>query len=831
MIQLTPAEVRLAVPARGKDDAIRAVGQVLVEGGYIAPGYVESMLGRERQANTYLGKGVAIPHGMGKDRELIHRTGIAVVQVAGDGVEWSDGQRARLVVGIAARSDEHIAVLSALTDVLDDTALAERLATTRDPADIVAALTSRMAPREPSADAAAPIGGDAVAEVRIVDAAGLHARPATALTEVAARFASDVRVQHGARTANGKALASLLGLGAEGGALLRIAATGPDAAAAVAALRAAVAAGLEPDDAPAPEVEAGPAWTPVSDGRAVTGLPASPGVAIGTLFRVQETRLAVARRTVADPDAERHALAQALETAREQLEDVHDSVAERAGKGEAAIFRAHQALLQDEELRGEVDALIARGHDAASAWQEMVERRAAELRQVGNERLAARATDLHDVGQRVLRALVGTAPEGAAHYPDGPVILVAEDLTPSDTARLDPKRILGLCTVAGGPTSHTAIIARSLEIPAVVGAGAELLELPVGGRCILDGGGGRLFVAPSDADVESAEAFRHDLRARRDQDHERRYEPALMLDGHRVEVVANIGKAVEAQQAVDAGAEGVGLMRTEFLFLDREAPPTEEEQYEAYRTMLAALRGLPLILRTLDIGGDKVVPYLSLPKEDNPFLGVRGIRLCLRKPELFVPQLRAIYRASAHGPLKIMLPMIATVEELREARAVAERVRSEIGAAPVEIGIMIEVPSAVAMAAELAREADFFSVGTNDLTQYVLAMDRMHPTLGAHADGLHPAVLRMIDQTVRAADAAGRWVGVCGGIAGELTGALILTGLGVRELSMSIPSVAAVKAALRRHTLMQAQAFAGRALGCATAGEVRALPLPRAARA
>jgi phosphoenolpyruvate-protein phosphotransferase len=299
-----------------------------------------------------------------------------------------------------------------------------------------------------------------------------------------------------------------------------------------------------------------------------------------------------------------------------------------------------------------------------------------------------------------------------------------------------------------------------------------------------------------------------------------------MTDGHRVEVVANIGSAADAAHAVEAGAEGVGLMRSEFLFLNRAAPPTEDEQFEAYSAMTRALNGLPLIIRTLDIGGDKVVPYLSLPKEDNPFLGVRGIRLCLRKPELFIPQLRAIYRASATGHVMIMFPMIATLEDLRAAKQIAEQVRLELGVPPVEIGIMIEVPSAVVIAGELARECDFFSVGTNDLTQYLLAIDRMHPVLGNQVDALHPAVLRMIDLSVKAATNAGKWVGVCGGIAGDPVGALILTGLGVKELSVSIPSVAAVKSTMRGYSLAQAKEFAKRALACATAPEVRQLRLP-----
>jgi phosphocarrier protein FPr len=409
--------------------------------------------------------------------------------------------------------------------------------------------------------------------------------------------------------------------------------------------------------------------------------------------------------------------------------------------------------------------------------------------------------------------------------PDEPVIVVADDLTPSDTARLDPKRTLGICTASGGPTSHTAIIARSLDIPAVVGAGASLLELPNGGIYILDGGGGKLYSEPSAADLESAQLFQSDLARQRDAEYETRYQPALTIDGHRVEVVANIGKAAEAERAVDAGAEGVGLMRTEFLFLERDTPPSEEEQYQAYTSMTSALNGLPLIVRTLDIGGDKVVPYLNLPREENPFLGVRGIRLCLRHPELFMPQLRAIYRASQTGPVKIMFPMIATLEDLRAAKAMAEQVRAELDAVPIEIGIMVEVPSTALMANELAREVDFFSIGTNDLTQYALAIDRQHPALAKQADALHPAVLRLIDMTVRAAKLAGRWVGVCGGIAGDPRGAVILAGLGVAELSMSIPSVAAVKARLRQSSYAQAVALAKQALACTTADEVRQLAL------
>jgi phosphocarrier protein FPr len=826
MITLAPQHIRLHAGFKTKEEAIRAAGQVLVDCGAIAPGYVESMLGRERQANTYLSHGIAIPHGMPQDRGLIQRTAIAVVQVPA-GVVWNEGQTVRLIVGIAAKSDEHLGILAALTDVLDDAAAADRLATTSNPQEIIAALSRRDAGGSGSGD----LAGAEEIEVVMACTAGLHARPATFFVEVAAPFASDIVVKHGEKSANGKAMASLLKLGIPGGAKIRIQAAGPDAKAALEALAAAVAAGLgdeEEEDIGLGVPSGIGAWEAKSYGRAITGVSASPGLAIGRLHIFQPTRLFFSD-SAQNVDLEKKALVSALDAAQNQLDEIHDAVTARCGKSKAAIFKAHQALLDDEDLIEEVKVRIDSGRSAAWSWQHSIESRVAEMREIEDERIAGRAVDLHDVGQRVLRHLAGATHDTA--LPEGaPVILVADDLTPSDTAKLDPSRVLGLCTASGGPTSHTAIIARSLDIPAVVGAGPAVLEQTNGILCILDGTTGQLYIEPSAADLESARAYQQDLNSRREDEAVARYQPAMLTDGHRVEVVANIGKVSEAAAAVEAGAEGVGLLRTEFFFLDRTSPPSEDEQYEAYRAMIEALNGLPLIIRTLDIGGDKVLPYLPLAEEENPFLGVRGIRLCLRKPEIFVPQLRAIYRASTHGPVKIMFPMIATLEDLRAAREMAEQVRQELGVAPVETGIMVEVPSAVMMAHELAKEVDFFSIGTNDLTQYVLAMDRMHPALARQVDGLHPAVLRMVDLTVKAAKKSGKWVGVCGGVAGDPLGAAILTGLGVAELSMSLPSVAAVKARLRELSLPAAEKLARRALACSTADEVRSLLLPSGAK-
>jgi phosphoenolpyruvate-protein phosphotransferase len=590
------------------------------------------------------------------------------------------------------------------------------------------------------------------------------------------------------------------------------------------ALKEAVESGLgEEEEAPV-AAEAIPAydWEAEPDQAVVPGVPASPGLAIGPLRFFKRSKYVV-EVTAKDLDAEKMHLREAVAASRVQLNDLYQEVKARSGAGQASIFLAHAEFLDDPELVQAVEAKIGTGASAGWAWQQTIEERVNELKKVDDPLIASRAVDLGDVGSRVLNFLAHRIEEGPL-MPAGPVILLAEDLTPSDTAGLDPAFVLGFCTAGGGPTSHSAIIARALGIPAVVGAGPALLNQTEGGEAILDGNRGNLYVTPSPITLAAAREAQQTMEGQREAEKLRCYEPALMTDGYRVEVVANIGHAEEAAQAVNAGGEGVGLLRTEFLFLDRTSPPTEEEQFAAYREMVQALNGLPIIIRTLDIGGDKAAPYLDMPAEENPFLGVRGIRLCLARPELFRAQLRAIYRAAEYGLVRIMFPMVSTLEDLEAAKAIAAEVRWELGAKAVEIGIMIEVPSAVVMAEELAQEVDFFSIGTNDLTQYVLAMDRGHPILAKQADGLHPAVLRMVDRTVQAATAAGKWVGVCGGIAGDPRGAAILTGLGVTELSVSIPSIAAIKAQVRRLSLAKAQDLARQAVACRTAAEVRSLP-------
>ncbi len=825
MIEFDVQSIVIGAQAAGKQEAIERVGTILVEQGYIEPGYIESMNRRESVANTFLGNGIAIPHGLPENRELIKKTGVAVLQVP-EGVSWNPGEIVFLVVGIAAKSDEHITILTNLTHVLDDTQTAQRLAKTTDPAEIVKALSggeTLQARPAPTMDLSV---FDFALDVVIAGAHGLHARPATFFVDVAKEFDAEIVVEFDGRTANGKSLASLLKLGVGGGKSVRLHAKGLQAERALAELKAAVESGLGEEEEIEPEATASleHCWMPQNVGRTLPGRTASPGLAIGPIRQYVHSRIVV-EANAKDPEHELRDLRQSINAARWNLRQLHDEVRARSGASKAAIFKAHEAFLDDPDLRVETEELIRKGKSAGFAWRQVIESKVRVMEQLDDPLLAGRATDLHDVGQRVLRLLVGVV-EDKPFVPEEPLILVAEDLSPSDTALLDPALILGFCTAGGGPTSHTAIIARSLGIPAIVAAGPRALEIADGTSAILDGDAGNLYLEPSKEDLETASNAKQLLEDVRQAEYRTRYEPALTLDGERVEVVANIGKAEEASQAVNAGGEGVGLMRTEFLFLGRDTPPSEEEQYEQYKQMVQALNGLPIIIRTLDIGGDKAVPYLDLPAEDNPFLGERGIRLCLNRPELFLAQLRAIYRASLLGPVRIMFPMIATLEELAAAKRLAEKARIEVAADPVEIGIMVEVPSVVAMADEFAQEVDFFSVGTNDLTQYVMAIDRLHPSLAAQVDSLHPAVLRMIASVVRAADKSGIWVGVCGGLAGEPLGAVILAGLGVRELSMVVPSIAAIKARLRTLRMEDARKLASQALACSSIKQVRALALP-----
>ncbi len=552
--------------------------------------------------------------------------------------------------------------------------------------------------------------------------------------------------------------------------------------------------------------------------KTLRGIAASRGVAIGPAFHFLRADLRFERHTVEDPAAEWARFQAALETAYEQLADVYVKAEAESGAEQAAIFQAHALMLEDPELLEAVrTAIKEQGVNAESALSDAAEMYAQMLESLDDEYLSARAADVRDVVTRVLRILLGVAESPTAGL-TAPSIILARDLTPSDTVMLDKSLVIGFCTAEGGATSHTAILARGLGLPAVVGAGPDVLEIPDGATLVLDGSDGTLLVDPDEEIVAGYRARQAAAATVLAQARQRAHEPAVTRDGHRVEVVANVGNVEGSQAALEAGAEGVGLLRTEFLYLERDHLPDEEEQYQAYRAIVDVFGERPVILRTLDIGGDKELPYLDLPQEINPFLGLRAIRLCLARPELFKPQLRAALRAGVGRNLKVMFPMVATVTEVRLARAVLEECRAELLAEgqpiaeEMEVGIMVEVPAAALMADHLAAEVDFFSIGTNDLSQYTLAADRTNAQVAPLATGFQPAVLRLVRDVIAAAHAQGKWVGLCGELAGEPLAIPILLGLALDEFSMNPPAIPLAKQIIRILTLDEAREVAQAAL-------------------
>ena len=563
------------------------------------------------------------------------------------------------------------------------------------------------------------------------------------------------------------------------------------------------------------------------------GLAASAGIAVGPalLYLPDETLDSSSKLPSGplDPERETARLEDALAEADRQLANVYEHARGEVGEETAAVFLAHQEFLADPDLLDEVKRRITVEQlPAEQAVEAAFEQFAQQLEMLDDDYYRERALDLRDVSRRVRRILAGVQDQQMLAELTEPVVVVARDLTPSDTAQMNKKMVLGFCTATGGLTSHTAIIARILGIPAVVGIGEHILDVTSGQNLVVDGHKG-LVMAGVDEDMAQQYRRRHDAEIEAlTREKAAAQQKAVTADGHEVEVVANIADAQSAELALEFGAEGVGLFRTEYLFLNRQSLPSEEEQYREYRAVADVLGDRPLIIRTLDIGGDKQLPYLDMGQEMNPFLGWRAIRLCLDSPELFEPQLRALLRASVDRNVQIMFPMIATLEEVRRAREVLEKVKGKLALEDIafdpqtQVGIMIEVPSAALMADVLAPEVDFFSIGTNDLIQYSMACDRVNERVAYLYDPLHPAVLRLIKGVIEAAHAHGRWVGMCGEMAGDLEAIPLLLGLGLDEFSMNPPSIPAAKRLIASLTLRQAQAIAEEALARPTADEVRA---------
>lgn len=950
MLELNAQQVRMDQSAADKETALVMLGAALEGDGLVAEGYLAGLQAREAQGSTYLGQGIAIPHGTPDTRHLVQRTGVRLMHFP-EGVTWGDGQVVHLAIAIAAKSDEHLRLLQLLTRALGDGDMGDALRSAQS-ADAVLKLL-RGAPQGLLLDAqlvglgvaaedfdelsvlasrrlkkagcvvpgfaaalqggeALPLGdglwwqhseacvvrpglafvtpqrelnhngqpvrglfclasqGDAhrpmlgrlsdllvdgrAAEltratscrsvlealggelpvdwpsvrVPLANPHGLHARPAQVLMLLARDFSGEIRVriaEADSAPVSIRSLSKLLSLGARRGQVLEFFAEPEIAEQALAAVRQAVEQGLGEEVEPLPEtsepvieisefVEDHVVSAPQAGSR-LQAIAASPGIASGPAYLQVVRRFEFAERGVS-VEVERERLDAALAAISAEIE----ALVQRTGvKAIRDIFVTHQALLEDPELADEVQSCLADGASAEAAWSQVIERVASQQEALRDALLAERAADLRDVGRRVLARLCGVQ---SAAAPERPYILVMDEVGPSDVARLDRERVAGILTARGGATSHSAIIARALGIPALVGAGAAVLALEPETLLLLDGDHGELVVSPSAESLADAERQRDQRRRRAKQAEARRHEPAITRDGHAVEVCANLGDTAGATAAVELGAEGVGLLRTEFVFMDNPQAPDQATQEAEYRRVLDALDGRPLVVRTLDVGGDKPLPYWPIPEEENPYLGLRGIRLTLQRPQILQTQLRALLRAADGRPLRIMFPMVGQLEEWRQARDLTRQLCEELGGAhDLQLGIMVEVPSAALLATVLAREVDFFSVGTNDLTQYALAIDRGHPTLSAQADGLHPAVLQLIDMTVRAAHANGKWVGVCGELAADAQAIPLLVGLGVDELSVSARSIALVKARVRELDLPRARELAQAALTLGSAAEVR----------
>ncbi|MBA2874210.1 phosphoenolpyruvate--protein phosphotransferase [Thermaerobacillus caldiproteolyticus] len=560
--------------------------------------------------------------------------------------------------------------------------------------------------------------------------------------------------------------------------------------------------------------------------KTIQGIAASSGIAIAKAYRLETPNLVVEKKTVADPQAEVARFESAVAKAKDELELIKNHALQQLGEDKAAIFAAHLLVLSDPELLNPVKEKIQTEQvNAEYALNETATMFISMFEAMDNEYMKERAADIRDVTKRVLAHLLGVTISNPSLISEE-VIVIAEDLTPSDTAQLNREYVKGFATDIGGRTSHSAIMARSMEIPAVVGTKAVTSEIKNGDTVIIDGLDGQVIINPSEDVMAQYEEKRARFEAQKAEWAKLVNEKTVTSDGYHVELAANIGTPDDVKGVLENGAEGIGLYRTEFLYMGRSELPTEEEQFEAYKTVLERMEGKPVVVRTLDIGGDKELPYLDLPKEMNPFLGFRAIRLCLEMQDMFRTQLRALLRASVYGNLKIMFPMIATLDEFRQAKAILLEEKEKLQqegvqvADDIEVGMMVEIPAAAVLADQFAKEVDFFSIGTNDLIQYTMAADRMNERVSYLYQPYNPAILRLISNVIDAAHKEGKWAGMCGEMAGDAVAIPILLGLGLDEFSMSATSILRARSQMKKLSKEEAARFKQTLLSMSTAEEV-----------
>ena len=563
----------------------------------------------------------------------------------------------------------------------------------------------------------------------------------------------------------------------------------------------------------------------------ISGIPASPGIVFGKALVLKEEKIVLDTTKITDDqvEAEVARFYEGRNAAVEQLNSIKDRAFASVGEEKAAIFEGHLMILEDEELEEEIlDYLRSHNVNASVAASKIIDQQVAMLSEIDDEYLKERAGDIRDIGNRLIKNILGMPIVDLGDINEES-ILVAYDLTPSETAQLNLEKVLGFITDIGGRTSHTSIMARSLELPAIVGTNNVTEQVNTGDFLILDAVNNRIYINPTQAQIDELKALEAKLAEEKAELAKLKDLPAITLDGHKVDVVANIGTIRDCDGANRNGAEGVGLYRTEFLFMDRDQLPTEEEQFIAYKEVVEAMDGRLVVLRTMDIGGDKDLPYLDLPKEMNPFLGWRAIRIALDRREILHAQLRAVLRASAFGKLAVMFPMIISVEEIRELKSVMEILKAELhteGKAfdeNIQIGVMVETPSAAVNAKFLAKEVDFFSIGTNDLPQYTLAVDRGNELISHLYNPMQPSVLSLIKQVIDASHTEGKWTGMCGELAGDEHATLLLLGMGLDEFSMSAISVPRIKKLIRNVNFQDAKALADKALQQPTAAQIERL--------
>jgi phosphoenolpyruvate-protein phosphotransferase len=669
-------------------------------------------------------------------------------------------------------------------------------------------------------------GSQATRQLSISLRHGLHARPAALLAKRARSATSQITLVAHGKSADARSVTAIMALGVSHGDVITVTANGTDATTALDGVLAGLDEALTLERAAANEPEpVAPVQAPVrlvestkdTPGE-LSGVIAVPGFAIGRTTRLERAQIVAVEtgRGAAYESAE-------LERARSIVRARLSRIGGAGGTTRREIAEAHLAFLDDPLLNEVAQEHIAAGKSAGFAWRAAIRQSAEQLRTLGDARLRERVDDLLDIESHVLLALAGEARPMNHPLPENAVVL-ADELLPSELVALDRENLRAICLSGGGPTSHVAILAAAMDVPMLVGMGAALRHVPGGERVIVDAQRGALHVAPSPAAYAEAEARAKLMRDQHLAERAAAQRECRTRDGTRMEIYANLGSVAEAEAAVRAGAEGCGLLRTEFLFIDRDSPPTEAEQLDVYQNIATALGGRPLILRLMDVGGDKPLAYLPLPEEENPALGLRGIRTALRHPDLLRTQLRAALRVTPAGIVRLLLPMVTQVQEIQTVRTIIDEIRAGLTNRPaIEIGAMIETPAAALSAERIAAAVDFLSIGSNDLTQYTLAMDRGHPELARHIDALHPAVLKLIALVGAAGERSGKMVAVCGGVAADPAAAPLLIGMGVRELSVVPAAIPAIKRQVRDLDLAQCRALAARAVDLESAADVRAL--------